>query len=654
LLTPDKTFAKGWTLGYFVGLLGFAAFAAGGEPEPKLGDVSDGSRSIAVHAIPLLAADPLEEENVLKITPEDELLLPFSTRLTCGDCHSYEIIGQGWHFNAADPNVPPGRPGEPWILAEARIATQIPVSYRAWPGSFRPAEVGLTAWQFIQHFGRHMPGGGIAEKEVTDPDAIMRQFVSGRLENNCLQCHSADPAYDQAEYASQVVRQNYRWAATGACSFASVSGSAVKMEDTYDPMMPEMVTDPELIPHRPTVTYGQSAFDHKNQVFFDVPAEAPAERCYFCHSHIDVTEDGQNEWAMDEDVHLTAGMTCTDCHREGLQHQTIRGYEGEDIVSENPLVATSTCEGCHLGTDSSAPQAGRLGAPVPDHPGIPPIHFEKLTCTACHSGPWPSPATHRGKTSRAHALGMHNVNTSPDVLPHIVYPVFASQQPIGAGYLRTLYAVRPDAKIGPHKLIWPAFWGTVREGKVTPMPLETVRAVVGKIIAAEKLSPSGGWPRLTEQDVTEALAALQKEIEDKPVYVCGGNLYQFDSSGQLSVEKEHPAARPYLWPFAHNVRPAAQSLGVRRCEDCHDTDAPFFFGKVAVDSPLDRERESATKMIKFQDISALYAWAFAFSFVFRPWLKVVVLGSCAIIAAVLLLYGLRALACVARALVGQG
>jgi hypothetical protein len=53
-------------------------------------------------------------------------------------------------------------------------------------------------------------------------------------------------------------------------------------------------------------------------------------------------------------------------------------------------------------------------------------------------------------------------------------------------------------------------------------------------------------------------------------------------------------------------------------------------------------------MIEFQDINAFYAQAFAFSFVFRPWMKIITLGSCAVLAIVLLLYGLRALACVAK------
>jgi hypothetical protein len=108
-----------------------------------------------------------------------------------------------------------------------------------------------------------------------------------------------------------------------------------------------------------------------------------------------------------------------------------------------------------------------------------------------------------------------------------------------------------------------------------------------------------------------------------------------------------------MWPIAHDVRPAAQALGIRYCTDCHATDAPFFFGAVAVDTPVAAVRDSDREMSEFQDIDATYAKAFAFSFVFRPMLKIVALCSCAVLGLVLLLYGLRALRCVVGVLSGQ-
>ena len=143
------------------------------------GDVSDGNRSIPVHLINLY-----DEEGSL-IRPGDEPILPFSTKQTCLPCHNYAKISSGWHFNAADPNAHPGRRGQPWILADRTTATQLPLSYRNWTGAYQPDDLGITPLQFIQRFGRHMPGGSIGDDEERQaPENVMRWWVSGKLEVN--------------------------------------------------------------------------------------------------------------------------------------------------------------------------------------------------------------------------------------------------------------------------------------------------------------------------------------------------------------------------------------------------------------------------------------------------------------------------------------
>ncbi len=618
----DRTLKKGLIItGIFCWLvLAFSAIA--GTEGKKIGDVSDGSLSVPVHII------GLRSEEGDKISPDDDPALPFSTRKTCSECHiyehKYEIISKGWHFNAADANIAPGRGGQPWIFVDPGTCTQIPLSYRPWPGTFKPLQVGLTHWKFLQHFGRQIPGGGPGELGSNNPDQkkhgeeLVRGDISGKLEINCLSCHNADPGQDQAEYAGQIARQNFRWAATAACEFGSVKGVAAAQLDTYDPLMGDAIS----------TTYRENTFDHEKNVFFNIVRKVPNERCYFCHSNVDVGKSGSEKWTADEDVHLAAGLTCVDCHRNGLDHNIIRGYEGEDAASQNPLAASASCKGCHT--------EGRLGAPVPEHPGIPPVHFEKVTCTACHSGPWPKKETHRNKTSQAHALGTHGSNTSDDALPHILYPVFAQQR---------------EGKIAPHKLIWPAFWASLEGEQATPVDLNLAKRAVGRTLARAKPRSLGDWPTLTEEHITKALNSLKKMVkEGEPVYICGGKLYGLDESGKLREPQEHPAAQPYLWPIAHNVRPAAQSLGVRYCTDCHATNAPFFFGGVGIDNPLAAEEVAKKKMVEFQDINSFYARAFAFSFVFRPFLKIVALGSAGLIGLVLLFYVLKALACVMNAL----
>ena len=615
-------------------LVCFQDEASGAEAVSKLlGDESDGSRAHSIHLIPLIAEN---EDGELggKISPEDDPLLPFSNRWTCGECHSYDIIKEGWHFNATDPNIAPGRSGQPWIFSDARTGTQIPLSYRSWPGTFKPEQLGMTSREFVKQFGRHTPGGGAGELETEDMDEIMREYISGKLEINCLSCHNAEFAHNQGEYFLQIGRGNFRWAAAATCEFASVSGVADDMPDTYDPFMPEPPEDAKKVP--PTIKYRESVFDHENKVYFNIVREVPNERCYFCHTNLYLESDHTEKWNAEEDVHLKAGLKCVDCHRNGIYHNIIRGYE-EESTSGNHLSAATSCKGCHLGVEgSSSPVAGRLGAPVPKHPGIPPVHFERMTCTACHSGPWPGPKTVLTKTSRAHRLGTISVNKSHEALPHINSPVFAELD---------------DGKITPHKMVWPAYWGVLKDDKVAPIEIKTVTDKVGQVLSGVKRSTSGDWPELTDEHITNALKSLKGTVEGEPIYIGGGKLYQLDASGKLSAE-ENTAAAPYLWPIAHNVRPAAQSLGVRYCTDCHATDAPFFFGDVTVDSPAVTGR-GTKQMVEFQNINPSYARAFAFSFVFRPMMKIVSLCSCAIIGVVLLLYGLKALACVVKVLAGS-
>src|SRR4030042_3036638 len=247
-----------------------------------LGDESDGSRAQPNHLIELFPEDidPATFEFVKggQIKPDidegSKVLLPFSTKWTCGECHSYDIINKGWHFNAADPNVPPGRLGQPWIYFDARLATQIPLSHRAWPGAFKPEQVGLTDYEFIKIFGRQMPGGGAGEHNARDGEQKMRQYVSGKLEVNCLACHNADPGQDQGGtygYAMHVARGNFRWAAAASSGFASVTGSADEMPDTYDPFDPfevQAAKDGQKSP--PIVTYQKSIFDSENRVLFNI------------------------------------------------------------------------------------------------------------------------------------------------------------------------------------------------------------------------------------------------------------------------------------------------------------------------------------------------------------------------------------------------
>jgi hypothetical protein len=455
------------------------------------------------------------------------------------------------------------------------------------------------------HFGGRMPGG--LPEDHTGGSDHSRWAVSGLLEVNCLACHDASPAYDQAEYARQVALENFRYAPAAASSLAVVAGSAKELPDFFDYLLPDSVED-SLQSKIPRVDYARQRFLPNGKVAFDIVREVKVTRCYYCHTNIDVAQTGAARWKAGQDVHLARGITCVQCHRNNLDHMITRGYEGEPATAGDAFATSLSCRGCHMGEDADPNLPGRMGAPHPDHAGIPPIHFEKLTCTACHSGPWPADDTSRMKNGLSHGLGEFNVNKSPDVLPHIEYPVFAPQQ---------------DGKIGPHRMIWPAFWGRLRTGSVAPLSPGEVRKTLQKGKLLKELTPDGNWPQVDAEWVVQVLQLLDRDAAaaGPAVYIAGGKLHRRDGAGRL-VAEDHPQAQPYLWSLAHDVRPASQSLGVRGCQDCHSPAAPFFAGNVAVDSPLASERAVPWKMHRFEDkLDIAYNTRLAQLWVFRSWLK---------------------------------
>ncbi|MEI9972593.1 MAG: hypothetical protein WDO73_11360 [Ignavibacteriota bacterium] len=90
-------------------------------------------------------------------------------------------VSRGWHFNAMQAGVPPGRNGQPWLLIDRATATQIPLSYRAWPGTYRPAQVGMSEREFAIHFGGRTAGGFGPGEHSSEADRA-RWLVSGNLE----------------------------------------------------------------------------------------------------------------------------------------------------------------------------------------------------------------------------------------------------------------------------------------------------------------------------------------------------------------------------------------------------------------------------------------------------------------------------------------
>lgn len=462
----------------------------------------DGSRSLPVHRISLFAEDGQ------KIDPVYPRGMPFSTRKTCGSCHDYEKISTGWHFNYGGTNAPKGRGGQPWILMDKATGTTLPVAGRGWANTWKPQAVGMTPWDFVMSFGRHLPGGGPGETEDSPDDPVARWTVSGKLEINCLACHSGSQFHDHSEWAKQIARQNFRWAAVASSGLADVGGMASRLPGYWD-IYAKPNPDDKDYATPPTVKYNLSQFDSKGRAFVNIAQKPQDKNCLYCHS---VAEAGRQKKDFDVDVHTRAGLGCADCHRNGIGHMVTRGFEAEARIRGDRSIAGLSCRGCHLGSRTGHvvdEVGGRLGAPRPLHRGLPPAHLDKISCTTCHSGPWPENGLTRVKTARANRLGIYGVARWETEMPVIVEPVYMKGE---------------DGKIAPYRMTWPAFWAKIDGENIVPLQPSAVTNIAGDLLYAQKRVGA----------ILEVLAANETNAQ-AVVYVRAGKAYRNTVDRDLEV-----------------------------------------------------------------------------------------------------------------------
>jgi hypothetical protein len=632
------------------------------------------------------------------IDPSSPDARPYSPMQTCKKCHDYKAISHGYHFNAAEKlgKDATDRPGEPWIYTDPRTGTQMPLSYRDRAGLFKPRDAGLTRFKFLLEFGRQMPGGGVGEHAVasdgsgtdaTKPQAAAepdeaRFKISGALEIDCLMCHSNSREYSHERWIKQIAEQNFAWAATYALGIAKVKGSAKALPDDFDPAKKPEGDAAASAPKLPETHYDAKRFDEEKYIFIDVIRKPSNNACYQCHTTRSVGEGAEAKWAHDADVHVKAGIACADCHRNDIGHNTVRGFAGEKHPA-GADVHTLSCRGCHLDQNDGTTRTdlgGRLGAPKPLHRGIPPIHFDRMSCTACHSGPVPGSKPGAVQTSMAHAFGVATQTRDDSDLPAIVQPVYLQLK------------AHPDDKKGvvtPHRMVWPAYWGWVEGDKVTPMDpgevyTKTLRrvlrirsdfraeaskatltdddrkAALGEAankpdaeLTAEQKARLGALLKTKSAEafstnVAKVLVEMQKtNTKAKPVYIANGKMYSIGSRDETKIEGvEHAAGKPYAWPLGHDVRPARQSLGVTGCTECHAKDTPMFHGSVTAAGPASDDEPVTNAMHELlgEDPKMLAAWEQSFGgrSMFK-WLGFVTIGAVAVIVVLFLLLGLNGL-----------
>lgn len=609
------------------------------------------------------------------IDPANENAQPYSPEKTCGRCHDYQSISHGWHFNAIEPEAEPGRPGQPWIWSDERTGTHLPLSYRGWLGTFDPDSIGLSRWQVAAKLGGFLPGGGpgsaesLATKEAVEGDqeeasefSENRTNVTGPLPVDCMMCHHRQGSgYSPFAWTEQIEGENFAYGPTAAMGIGVVSGTSTRLKEDFDRQAEGAAEK------LPKIAYETNRFRSDGKVFFDLIRKPANDSCYYCHTTTQADIAGGTRWLHDEDVHVRAGIACADCHRNGLSHETVRAFPGEKHSS--PDAAAFSCQGCHLGGDDhsdSAPMPGRLGAPKPLHKGLPPLHFEKLSCTACHSGTLPDAEPPRLINSITHRLGEH-VKRTGEELPGIVGPVMlplavnkshsdapseldsADGTSADSSVSSLEWLQSPSGQLTPHRMMWPSYWGLKTSDGIVPINPEQaydivrrplgVRRQFAEEMAEVKISLSTRKELLgddrarvkpeewtvdeqkimeeaeaSEREIqinermAEALAKIEEDFSDQTaVYISGGKGFLRDGDDKiqlLAADEIGDAAKPYAWPMAHNVRPARQSLGIDGCVQCHSESAKFFATQLTPIGALPGQEVDTMPVLELQGLDA--------------------------------------------------
>ena len=400
------------------------------------------------------AADRIHQDVWLKnelgdrITPRDNLSDPYSPTKSCGTCHGYATITQGYHFQQGfDEMSDRYDTKRPWVLSPGMYGKWLPYAAAgrlAAKSNKDPGQIDLAAYDWIgggklnpakkiksPACGWCHPGGGPLEYGRTPegradlsrnliqaetggrnpldgdfssratPDGRSHFRESGVVEADCLICHL--PGYRMEARNEQLAARNYRWAAAAGAGLGRIRGAVFTHTDPQaGPGDPRFSDGSWNFATRPVVTYGwndRKLFTAEGKLGGGlVSKDVGAKNCLQCHGEGDWKNTGTIN-AAPHDAHAKAGLSCTDCHplvgktaEERLSHQIAKGsYPQTNVRDDLDGVGMKSCLGCHKEGQYRPTRPGMpKAAPDPER-----IHSEKfpkaifhtsfITCTACHA-----------------------------------------------------------------------------------------------------------------------------------------------------------------------------------------------------------------------------------------------------------------------------
>jgi formate dehydrogenase gamma subunit len=551
--------------------------------------------------------------------------VPYSPKQTCGvsGCHNYEKITEGFHFTQGKgESVPktmserynwvssPGNYGGNWC-SPAPLYRQL-----AAKNNTNARTIDMTSFDFVTATcGNCHPGGGPLEydrdgkrydTQMNAPESGMvsggengldgdyykaRWSETGVIEADCLLCHM--PEYDYAKRNSELANLNFRWAATAGAGLGLLTGKVSNGE-------------------RPDVIYDKSKFDADGNVVLHMAPEPRNETCLKCHAKPGWKKRGAS-FSTRTDVHMAAGLRCVDCHTAGrdASDPKIRGKEfhqigkGDDpsVWARNDLDNTvRSCENCH--------DKGWGNAPRVKHAWLPDLHFEKISCQACHI------PTRSVKSALVQASDVYN--PAPRITPpgkHI-WTFFDQEMNFWNHYgeldlftfkdqptnITRPTLIKYKGKIYPSNRVHSAWVGFEEQGKSGLNQL--FMKDFYQIWAQHRADPNNKYPALAkitddnndgliEVNRPEEIDALINEtkaylsatgfpLENRRlVWVSDSKAYYSSKEvRELAHEEFEATAYASVYKFSHDIAPSKAAFGSGGCIDCHSKGASFFKGAV--------------------------------------------------------------------------
>jgi len=543
---------------------------------------------------------------------------PYSTKQTCGKCHNYDKITEGFHFQQGKNEKPttimstryrwvttPGNYGGTWCSPAPLYRKLAPKKNSS------SLEIDMTSFEFVTATcGYCHPGGGPLEydRDGYRYDKRMLEdtskFISsgennfdgdyykakwdktGVIEADCMLCHL--PEYNYKQRNAMLDSLNFKWAATEGSGLGKVTGS--------------IKSNTKVI-----VSYDLSKFNSDGKVSLHLVREPRTETCLNCHSKPDWKKRGY-DFSPRRDVHIAAGLKCIDCHSAGSHapHEKIRSREehqfgkGDDPSGNvrNDLDNTvTTCEDCHNKKEHNAPLA--------THSWLPPLHLEKIACQTCHI-PTKSVKSALVQVSDVYNLGAkitppvkriwtfydQNLNywnhygelamfTAKDI-------PYDESKPIYGKYKEKIFPLNPVHSA------WPGILEKGKEGLDQPKMKDIYEmwnihfADTSKYPLLNKIKDDNndGIPEVNSPEEIDAfiisvkqhLLSIGYNLENREI-VCVNNDRVYRNGEQYeSLEKFEYESSPYasVYKYSHNIAKAKSALGIGGCIDCHSFESGFF------------------------------------------------------------------------------